>query len=108
MTGRSNGFRTARTAGGSARWIGSPALWDAITGQAVAVLGGHAENFTALFMPDGRRLVIGLDRRVCLFDTATGRELALLGRHDHRVLHLAVTSDGKRIATHGEHEDDIR
>ena len=59
-------------------------------------------------MPDGERLVIGLDRQVCLYDAATGRQVAVLGSHDHRIIHLAVSPDGKRIASHGEGEKDIR
>ena len=83
-------------------------LWDVTTGRAIAVLGGHARNFTALFLPDGKRLVIGLDRQVCLYDAATGRQVAVLGSHDHRIIRLAVSPEGRRIASHGEGEKHIR
>ena len=83
-------------------------LWDATTGRAIAVLGGPVRDFTALFTPDSRRLVIGLDRQVCLYDAITGRQIAVLGSHEHQVVHLAVSPDGKRIASHGDHEKTIR
>ena len=65
-------------------------------------------NFTARFLPDGKRLVVGLDRQLSLYDAATGRPLTVLGRHDHRIIHLAVSPDGTRIASHGEGEKHIR
>jgi WD40 repeat protein len=82
-------------------------LWDATTGRVITVLAGPVREITAVFTPDSRRLVIGLDRQVCLYDASTGRRIAVLGRHEHQVAHLVVSPDGKRIASHGDHEDNI-
>jgi WD40 repeat protein len=87
---------------------GAGRLWDATTGRAIAVLTGPVSDTAALFTPDGRRFVIGLDRQVCLHDASTGRRLTVLGSHEHPVVHLAVSPDGKRIASHGDHENNIR
>ncbi|MBV8506900.1 MAG: serine/threonine protein kinase, partial [Alphaproteobacteria bacterium] len=87
---------------------GSGRLWDATSGRAIAVLGGPVGHITARFTPDGRRLVMGLERQVCVSDATTGRPSAVLGSHERPVFHLAVSPDGKRIASHGDHENTIR
>jgi WD40 repeat protein len=83
-------------------------LWDATTGRQIALLGGPTDPAAVCFSPDSRRLVIGLGPRVCLWDATTGRQIAVLGSHEHQVTNLAVSSDGKRIASHGENEGTIR
>ncbi len=82
-------------------------LWDATTGRVIAVLAGPVRKFTAIFTPDSRRLVIGLDRQVCLYDAWAGRRIAVLGTHKRQVVQLAVSPDGERIASHGDHEGSI-
>jgi eukaryotic-like serine/threonine-protein kinase len=79
-------------------------LWDAATGRAIAVLAGPVWKMTAMFTSDSQRLVIGLDRQVCQYDASTGRRIAVLGSHEHQVLQLVVSPDGKRILSHGERE----
>jgi eukaryotic-like serine/threonine-protein kinase len=95
-----DGRRIGSLDGGSAR------LWDATTGRAVAVVGvGGPESHTAAgFEPDRGRLVIGSGRQVSTWDATTGRRTAVLGDHERQVLHLAVSPDGKRIASHGQRE----
>jgi WD40 repeat protein/tRNA A-37 threonylcarbamoyl transferase component Bud32 len=83
-------------------------LWDATRGRSIADLAGPVREMTAVFTPDGQRLVIGLDRQLCLFDALTGRRIAVLGTHDHQVAHLVISADGRRIASHGVDEDHIR
>jgi WD40 repeat protein/tRNA A-37 threonylcarbamoyl transferase component Bud32 len=82
-------------------------IWDATTGRLIAVLGGPVRPTAAIFTPDSRRLVIGLDRQVCLYDAAAGQRIAVLGSHEHQVIHLAVSPDGTRIASHGDREKNI-
>jgi WD40 repeat protein len=83
-------------------------LWDAATGQAVADFGGPEIHATAVFEPDGRRLVVGLEHQLSTWDATTGRRIAELGNHGGRILHLAVSPDGRRIASHGQREKTIR
>jgi len=83
-------------------------LWDTTTGRAIAVLDGHVRRYNAIFTPDSRQLVIGLANVVGLLDATTGRKIAELARHELLVEALAVSPDGTRIASHGEHEKTIR
>ncbi len=83
-------------------------LWDADTGRSLAVFGGPDSEVTALFMPDGRRLVVGSGHQLSMSDAITGRPTTVLGSHEHQVLQLAVSPDGKRIASHGTNEKTIR
>jgi WD40 repeat protein/tRNA A-37 threonylcarbamoyl transferase component Bud32 len=83
-------------------------LWHASTGRAIAVLTGPVNKMTAIFTPDSRRLVIGLNGQVCVYDASTGRRIGVLGSHEHQVINLVVSPDGKRIASHGDTEDNIR
>jgi WD40 repeat protein len=83
-------------------------LWDTATGRVLAVVPGQGDLFAACFTADGQRLVLGREREVGLWDAATGRRIAVLGSHEQRVLHLAVSPDGRWIASHGDHEKSIR
>jgi WD40 repeat protein len=83
-------------------------LWDAATGRAVAALGRPDGHAVAAFEPDGGRLVVGSEHQVFTSDATTGRRIAVLGNHGDRVLHLAVSPDGRRIASHGHREKTIR
>jgi WD40 repeat protein/tRNA A-37 threonylcarbamoyl transferase component Bud32 len=59
---------------------GSATVWDTRTGKTVAELKGHTERlYTAVFSPDGRRVVtLSQDRTCRVWDTATGKELCQL------------------------------
>jgi WD40 repeat protein/serine/threonine protein kinase len=76
-------------------------LWDAMTGQPLAVLRSNSREDAApvLFSPDGQWIVTGWGKDVRLWDGKTGQPLGLLGSHEHGVLHLAVSPDGRRIAS---------
>src|SRR5262249_20640275 len=52
---------------------------------------------------DGKLLVRGRwqDKSVRLWDTATGKELRLLGKHADRVQGVAISPDGKLVASAG-------
>jgi eukaryotic-like serine/threonine-protein kinase len=97
-----DGSRICSVDGGSGR------LWDAATGRVVASLGGPKSQVTALFAPDGRRVVIGSEHQLFTSDATTGQKIAVLGSHKQQILHLAVSPDGKRIASHGHREKTIR
>ena len=61
-----------------------------------------------VFSSDGKRLVVrtGPDRRVKILDTKTGRELAVIGRHIKNVTAIAISSNGRRVATTSRHGAD--
>jgi eukaryotic-like serine/threonine-protein kinase len=97
-----DGLRICSVGGGSAR------LWDATTGRPVAVLGGPVRRYAVIFTPDSRRLVIGLNRELCVYDAPMGRQITALGTHQAQVVHLAVSPDGQRIASYDDNEQNIR
>jgi WD40 repeat protein len=79
---------------------GTSRLWDTATGQQLAVLGTNPGETVApaLFTPDGQWVVAGSEKEVRLRDGKTGRPLAVIGHHEHPVVGLAVSPDGRRIA----------
>jgi eukaryotic-like serine/threonine-protein kinase len=79
---------------------GTSRLWDATTGQEIAVLGKWQEFASPVaFSPDGKRVAVGSSECVYLCDAVTGRRLAVLGPHAKTVGRLAYSPDGKRIAS---------
>ena len=76
-------------------------LWDAATGQPLAVLRGHEGMvLSAAFSPDGKRVVTAsIDSTARLWDAATGQGRAVLRGHEGMVSSAAFSSDGKRVAT---------
>jgi hypothetical protein len=75
-------------------------IWDAATGQQVAVLKGHTEEIhSANFSPDSTQIATGGDDHTARsWDVASGRELLSLV-HTTRVSHVAFSPDGQRIVT---------
>jgi WD40 repeat protein len=76
-------------------------LWDADTGQALAVLKGHDSPLqSARFSPDGRRVVTtSLDRTARVWDAATGKELLRLNAPSCRFSFATFSPDGRQILT---------
>ena len=90
----------------------SVVLWDTATGTARNVLKGnpasfnffhllHSYHFSAVaFSPDGKLLASALwDRRVMLWDPATGMVRSTLKGHSDPVLAVAFSPDGKLVAS---------
>ncbi|MDP7519251.1 MAG: hypothetical protein QF438_03780, partial [Phycisphaerales bacterium] len=78
-------------------------LWDARSGEELAVLRGHGDSKVA-FSPDGTRLASGSgnstdDNAIRLWDVAAGEELAVLRGHENGVLELTFSPDGTRLAS---------
>jgi WD40 repeat protein len=62
---------------------------------------GHAAGIVALARQPGGRLIAtaGLDNTALLWDSGTGRSIAVLGGHRAAVTHLAWSPDAKLLAT---------
>ncbi len=77
-------------------------IWEVGTGRPIAELGGRISYPRRLeFLPKGDRLAaLGDDGVLRLWDLATGREALNLRVHNQG-LGLAVSRDGRRIATSG-------
>jgi WD40 repeat protein/serine/threonine protein kinase len=76
-------------------------VWDASTGQEIAILRGHDHGVTsAAFSPDGTRVVTGSwDDTARVWDASTGKQLALLGGHESSVNTAAFSPDGTLVVT---------
>jgi eukaryotic-like serine/threonine-protein kinase len=83
-------------------------LWDAAMARLVADFRERGTHFVAGFTAGGQRVVLVRDREVSLWDATTGRQIAVLGLHSAKVIHLAASPDGRRLASHGDHETSIR
>jgi len=84
-------------------------LWDASSGQELAVLRGHEGLvFPVAFSPDGSRIASGSgDKTVRLWDVSSGQELAVLRGHEGGVSSVAFSPDGSRIVS-GSWDNTVR
>ncbi len=75
-------------------------LWDAQTGDELAVLEGHSGPVrTASFSPDGAQVITAsYDRTARLWDARTGKELVVL-EGDGKVVFASFNPDGVRVVT---------
>jgi WD40 repeat protein/tRNA A-37 threonylcarbamoyl transferase component Bud32 len=79
---------------------GTSRLWDAATGNEIAVLVKWRPDAGPVeFSPDGMRIAVSSGNDVDLCDAVTGRRLAGLGPHATRVVLLCYSPDGKRLAS---------
>jgi RNA polymerase sigma factor (sigma-70 family) len=88
----------ALTSLGGDRWA---FRWDLVTqrGEKLAA-GTPGRVWGRALSPDGRLLAVadGLEGRVCLWDLAGGKEVAVLGKMGQVVNHLAFSPDGRKLA----------
>lgn len=81
-------------------------LWELPGGR---LLGRYEGEGDALFSPDGRLFIYpARDASVRLVDVASGKELAALKGHAKKPLYLAVSSDGKMLASASGSEKTVR
>jgi WD40 repeat protein len=90
-----DGKRIALSAEGS----GNVSVWDAVSGQLLSLLKGHAAAVDALaYSPDGSRIVSGSrDKTLRVWDAATFDPLLVMGDHDEAIASLVFSPDGQRI-----------
>jgi WD40 repeat protein len=86
-------------------------IWDAATGEEIAVLSGHVNMVdSAAFSPDGTRIVTApQDETARIWDAVTGNPIAVLRRNEGSVpffgafqppvTSAAFSPDGSRIVT---------
>jgi predicted oxidoreductase (fatty acid repression mutant protein) len=76
-------------------------IWDAESGEEMAVLKGHTSRVSsAAFSADGRRVVTASqDSTARIWDADSGEEIAVLKGHTDSVLSAAFNADGKRVVT---------
>jgi WD40 repeat protein len=88
-------------------------LWDVPTRRERATLTASQERdildeVTAVaFSPDGRKLAVAIGRAVQLWDAATGNRLACLEGHEGKVICLAFSPGGRRLAS-GSYDTTVR
>jgi WD40 repeat protein len=82
---------------------GTVRVWDVTTGQESLVLRGHTAGVHwVAFSPDGARLAsVSLDGTLKVWDTRRDQEGATWGgkRHDNKITNLALSPDGRHVAT---------
>src|SRR5690606_21195509 len=85
---------------------GTVRVWDAASGDAVAVLRGHTSDAVdAAFLPGGERVVsAGADGTVRLWEVESGEEIGRFEGETAAVSALAVSPDGRLIASAGENQ----
>ncbi len=82
---------------------GTARVWDAASGQELAILRGHEDVVANVqFSTDGKHIVTASwDGSARVWDTATGTELIVL-HHQGQVLDAQFSSDDTRIVTAGK------
>src|SRR5262249_16517166 len=75
-------------------------LWDAQAGKERGVLARPTNVKDLAFSPNGQTLATaGIDKAVRLWDVATGRPVATFAGHTARVMGVAFSPDGLRLAS---------
>ena len=85
----------------SGSWDGTVQLWDVVTGEPIATLGGRESSGSSVsFSPDGATLASGsLDGTVRLWAVATGEPIAPLEGHTDWVFSVSFSPDGATLAS---------
>lgn len=75
-------------------------FFDLNTGQLLKTFDGHTESVTnVVFTADSRYILSSGDSVIHVWDTTTGKEARRIEGHTGRIPALAISSDGRRLAT---------
>jgi WD40 repeat protein len=89
----------------TASWDNTARVWDAASGQQIAVLRHEGKVTSAIFSPDGTQVVTAPeDKTARLWDAATGKQISVLRGHSGTVMTAAFSPDGRRVVTASEDE----
>ena len=77
-----------------------PVIWNLETGARMDLEGIESSGEVA-FSPDGTLLGVVSETSVQLFDSATGAQRLVLRGSGSRLIRLAFSADGKKLAVHG-------
>lgn len=85
---------------------GTIRIWDAASGEQIAILQGHTSSvLDVAFLADGRRVVsAGADGTVRVWDLETGEQVAQLEGETGGVRHVAASADGSLIVSAGTNQ----
>ncbi|HYT93435.1 MAG TPA: WD40 repeat domain-containing protein, partial [Gemmataceae bacterium] len=88
-------------------WNGDVFLWDVVTGKTLYRFDVPAHRNVA-FSPDGKLLAGATGGRLCVWDTATGKEVGPFKAHPSQPHHVAFTPDGKALVTMDFDDESVR
>jgi WD40 repeat protein len=79
--------------------FGQIVLWDS-SGNVLRQFGdGSNEPMSVALSPDGKTLARGVDKRIALWDVASGKELWSLQAHEKNILKVTFSPDGGTLAS---------
>jgi WD40 repeat protein len=74
-------------------------IWDTFSGREIKTIRKHTILTTAVFSPDGTRVLTSGDKTPRLWDAITGREIQAFNGHTHVVRNATFSDDGSIILT---------